>query len=293
MTRTERSGLAYIFASIIIWGCFPVYFKQLDHIDAVLVIGYRIVTATAALLIVIVVGRRLNATIAILRSAKNLVILFITATILCFSWSLYVWAIINEYVVESSLGYYLTPILSVLLGNVFLNEQLNKWRWISVWLAASGVLFMIALNGTIPWVGIGLGGSFAVYSLIRKGMRVDTLAASFIETIYMLPLGVIVIWLYNDSHTNDIDVLSTIWLAFSGIITLLPIMFYIAACQRLTFATVGTLFYLAPTIGFLCGVFIYAEVFTLAHGIMFSLIWIALIIYSIDSFRSDNPEPSR
>ena len=282
-----RTGLAYTAGSILLWGCFPVYFKQLEGLDLVSIMGHRVVWALLFLLLVVGVSGRLSRIREALAEPRALLWLLLTSAMLASSWVVYIWAVHNELIIEASLGYFLTPILSVVIGLVLFRERLNPWQWSAVLLAAAGVLSMALLNGVVPWVGIFLGGIFALYSAVRKKINFQAFTGSLIETIYMLPFGLAIILLVPPAGDGAVSLADYAWLAGSGVMTILPLVWYISASRLIPLSVLGTLFYLAPTLGFLSGVFIFGEPFTTGHAVMFSLILSGLTLFTIDAIRTE------
>jgi len=287
MTRTDHSsGLAYAMAANLVWGTFPVYFKMLEHVGPALVIGYRMLWATVVLVIALFVLRQWYAVKAAFQSIGVLKLLLLSTVLMGISWGLYIWAVHSERIIETAMGYYLSPMMTVVVGLVMFKEHLNAWQWVAIAMAACGVLSMIVFSGYVPWIGIILGAAFALYSGIRKLVGVESLVGMCIETLLLCPLGLIVILVFAPSQSGALDVMTHLQLAGSGLITIVPIIWYVAAARRLSLTTLGTLFYLAPTISFFVGVFVYDEPFTKIHGVMFVLIWAGLVIYSLNAFTT-------
>ena len=287
----HQCGLAYTFGAIVTWGLFPFYFKQLDQVDPLLVIGHRMFWAAGFMFFVMSLLNQWGEVKRGLTDPRLIRFSLINASLIGSSWILYVWAILNSHIVEASLGYYLTPILSVLLGLVVFREKLRPLQVLAVALAASGVFSMILINGIVPWIGIALGGIFALYSALRKYVDIPPMAGSFIECLLLAPPGLGILLYHGLPATLTQDVPTQALLIGSGIVTILPLTWYIAAAKLIPLATLGTLFYLAPTIGFLFGVFVYQEPFTMAHGVMFTLILLGLSLYTIDAFKIQNAAP--
>lgn len=286
--QNSLAGPAYAAGAILIWGMFPVFFNQLDHIDAVVIIGHRMVWAMVFMLLVVIgLGTFTEARHAFARSG-NLPTLAFTGALLGVSWATYVWAVLNGHIVEASLGYYLTPILSIVAGLLFFRERLNRLQWLSVILAAAGVASMIVINNIVPWIGVFLGAIFALYSTLRKKLELKPFVAGFIESVFLLPVGLGIILLYPASVVVGLPVMDWALLVSAGIVTILPLAWYICAARLMPLTVLGTLFYLAPTLGFLSGVFIYGEPFTTGHAVMFGLILLGLGIFTVDAFRSDH-----
>lgn len=279
-------GLGYASGAILLWGSFPLFFKQLEHIDLYTIMGYRMVWAAVFMFCVMAWMGKL----AQLREAFSrpgmLGLLAVTSALLGVCWVVYVWAVLNGLIIEASLGYFLTPIISVIFGLTIFRERMSRLQGLAVTLAALGVLCRILVSGVVPWIGLMLGGSFALYSALRKRVSLKPFCGSFVESLYLLPFGIILILASPQWDKLSLEVGDLVLLVLSGIITILPLAWYICAAKVMPLVVLGTLFYLAPTLGFLSGVFIFDEPFTTGHGIMFSLILSGLAVFTWDSVRS-------
>ena len=287
-----RQGLLYATGSILLWGAFPIFYKQLEHIPMADVIGHRMIWAMAFMLAVVLVLGRIGEVRKILSQPRQILVLSFTSALLGLSWGTYVWAVLNAYIVEASLGYYLTPILSVAIGVLFFREAMRPLQVLAVALAAAGVVAQVIINGIVPWVGLFLGGIFALYSAVRKTLDTAPFTGSFFETLVLFPIGVGIVWLSGSSSTAPTVNFDLLLLIASGVITILPLTWYICAAQLMPLVTLGTLFYLAPTLGFLTGVFIYDEPFSAGHAVMFSLILSGLAVFTLDAYRHDRTTPT-
>ncbi len=289
MNAAHRTGLVYAMAANLLWGSFPVYFKQLDQVHPLLVIGHRMVWAVLFLSIGLSVARQWPAVRTVLHSKRDLGLLLLSTSLMGISWGLYIWAVHSDRIVEASLGYYMTPMMNVVVGLMMFRERLRPLQWIAVALAVAGVLVMIVGTGTVPWIGIILGAAFAIYSGIRKLIAVESLVGVFMEAIIIAPVGLYIVLTIGDSETAGLTTRDFAFLAGTGLITIIPICWYVAASRRLSLATLGTLFYLAPTIGFCFGVFLYDEPFTGLDAVMFGGIWAGLILFAFDGLRAEAP----
>ncbi len=216
------------------------------------------------------------------RSPSRLAVLFLTASLLAFNWGLYIYAVNADRVVESSLGYFINPLVNVLLGFVFLKEKLNRWQILAVVLASIGVGNFVWQVGEVPWIALGLAFSFASYGLLRKVVPVGPMVGLAMETLLITPIALVVIGYLAATGTGHFGVDWSISLLFmgAGIMTSLPLLWFNNAAKRLRFSTLGFFQYFAPSLQLLLGVLLYREPFTLNHAITFGLIWSALILYS-------------
>lgn len=213
--------------------------------------------------------------------------LFLTATLLSCNWGLYIYGVNSNRVVETSLGYYINPLVTVLLGCIFLKERLHRGQQMAVLLAAFGVGYFIWQLGTIPWIGLGLAITFAFYGLLRKVVQAGPLVGLAVETLLITPVVLLFVgYLAAQGHSHFGETpLKTLLFMGAGVATSLPLLWFNNAAKRLPLSTLGFFQYLAPSLALLLGVFLYGEPFTLAHGITFSCIWVALAIYSVTSLR--------
>ncbi|MEM7172328.1 MAG: EamA family transporter RarD [Pseudomonadota bacterium] len=282
MKNVTPSGLAFAMAAILTWGFFPIYFKMLESYGAMAVISHRMIWAVLVIAVLLTFLGQWPAVLAALRSRRAMKLLFFSTLSMGFSWGFYIWAVHNGRIVEASMGYYLTPLMSVVVGLMIFRERLSPLQIWAVGLAATGVGVSLAWSGIFPWIGVLLGGTFAIYSGVRKLAPVDALAGVFIESLFLLPFGIaLALWdgVGGGLAMNWVDLLL---LASGGLVTILPITWYVAASRRMPLSTLGTLFYIAPTMGFLSGVFVFGEPFTFSDGIMFALIWLGLILFSLE-----------
>lgn len=280
-------GLGYASGAILLWGSFPLFFKQLEHIDLYTVLGHRMVWAMVCMFCIMAWMGNLYQLKEAFSRPRTLGLLAVTSTLLGMSWTFYIWSVLNGLIVEASLGYFMTPIISVIFALTIFRERMSRLQMLAVGLAALGVLCRMLIHGIVPWAGLMLGGSFALYSVLRRRISLKPFCGSFIESLYLLPVGVIIIMTGPQWENLHFEVTDVALLVLSGVITILPLTWYICATRLMPLVVLGTLFYLAPTLGFLSGVFIFDEPFTTGHGIMFSLILSGLAVFTWDSFRSD------
>ncbi len=282
MRGLDPTGLTYAMAANLAWGCFPIYFKFLEPFGAINVIGQRMVWAALVLAVFLTALWQWRAVIDALRSLRTWVLLFLSTLSMGFSWGIYIWAVHSDRILQASMGYYLTPMMTVLVALVMFKERLTPLQWWGVGVAAAGVLIAFVWSGFFPWISFILGGTFAIYSGIRKLVRIEALGGVFIESCFLLPFGYLILLWDGQFMAPGLTWPQMLLLMSSGMVTVLPIIWYVAASRRLPLSFLGTLFYIAPTLGFLSGVFIYGEPFTASDGIMFSLIWLGLILFTLD-----------
>lgn len=214
--------------------------------------------------------------------------LLVTSLLISFNWGLYIWAINHGYILQSSLGYYINPLVNVLLGYLFLGERLNKAQTVALVFALAGVLYFTVDYGQFPIISLGLAFSFGIYGLLKKKMGLNATAALTVETIWMMPPALLYITFlvgHGESALCTFDVSTWLLLFLAGAVTAIPLLLYGMAAERITLTALGFLQYVSPTGQFLIGVFVYREPFTTAHIICFSLIWIGLVIFTVDTVK--------
>ncbi len=278
MDGEYRKGLVLAWAANLLWGVYPILFKQLDGLDPGAFVGYRILYSLPFLVAVVLLFRQHHEFFRIWRDAALLRLLLVSTLLMGVSWGLYVWCIQNDRIVESSLGYYLTPVLNVLVGVALFQERLDRVQWAAVAMAGAGVVYMAASTGYVPWFGLILGLAFALYGAVRKLAQVEAINGLLAETLMLLPVGIALLWMAPTPAAGAEP--DKLWLAIAGIATALPLIWYVGAAKRISMTTLGNLFYFCPTLGFLIGVFVYDEPITRHHIVMFVLIWGGLGIYS-------------
>lgn len=285
--KTTTQGIITALVAFLLWGNFPLYFKELSHYDAIEVIVHRAVWTFVLLLIVLMLSRR-TAWLGVIRhQPKWLGITFIAALLIGTNWLTYVWAVTHDQVLEASLGYFINPLMGVALSLVFLKEKLRSLQKIAVLLATIAVGIQVVWLGGLPWVSLLLALSFSVYGIIQRQTPFDAIDGLFLETALLLPLCLM--WLSQAgvaSSSLDLWLSSDIWLLMlSGPITLIPLLLYNKSTKMVSFTLLSFMGYLTPSIVFLLAVFLYKEPFSLQNIIVFGLIWTALAIFSIDLLK--------
>ena len=280
------AGVTCALAAFAMWGLFPVYFKIVADVPAVEVLAHRIVwSALLAGVLVTVAGRWLIVQ-TVLADRRAVGMLALSAAVISVNWGVFIWAIANERVLESSLGYYINPLVSVALGVVFLGERLRGAQWTAVALAAAGVAWEVIALGDVPWVSLALAFSFGSYGLLRKVVRADSLTGLFVETALISPLalGYLILLGIEGAGAFRATGAAIDWiLAASGIITAAPLLLFVEGARRIRLSTLGLLQYLVPTGHFLLAVFAFGEPFALGRLITFAFIWTALAIFTWDA----------
>jgi len=278
-----RAGVLLALVAFGIWALYPLYWKNLPHVGAVEIMVHRALWTAPICLAVLVYSRRLGELTAIFRRPRVALVLAASAGFISVNWTLYIWAILHDRVLEASMGYFLNPLCNILMGLLVFRERLRPWQWAAVGLAAAGVLFAGFGLSSFPWVAVILAVSFALYATLRKLVPVEAVAGLMAETLWAMPLALgYVIWLgmtgqgqfLNGSLTTDILLMG------GGLATAIPLICYVGAARRLPISTLGMLFYLTPSGLFLLGVFLYREPVTAVDMATFGLIWAGLAIFT-------------
>lgn len=289
LTAVQKTGGAFAVAAYTLWGLAPLYFKQIDEVPALEILLHRIVWSFVLLAFLLTGLRQWRQIRAVLQQPKLVLAMLGTALLLAGNWGLFIWAINNKHMLDASLGYYINPLLNVLLGMVFLGERLRPLQWTAVGLAAGGVLLQLVQLGSLPWVALVLAGSFALYGLLRKKLPADAVGGLFVESLLLMPLALLYWWLFADSPYADLTAnpLSlNLWLLAAGVVTTVPLLCFIAAARRLQLSTMGFFQYIGPSLTFAFGVFLYHEPLEQSRLITFGFIWLALAVYSVDAWRN-------
>ncbi len=287
--RSARAGVIYGLAAYGWWGLVPIYFKLVVQVPAVEVLAHRVVWSVLLLAVWMRIRGRWRVAAVALRDRSTVLTLLGTTTLIAGNWYLFIWAVGHDRILQASLGYFINPLVNVLLGFVFLGERLRKWQTVSVALAAAGVIYLTVGYGRFPWIALILAGSFGSYGLLRKVAPVDALIGLTAETLLLLPLALAyLVYAGVGQHLTfghgprTLDLL----LMAAGVVTAVPLLWFTNAAKRLRLATMGFLQYLAPTGHFLLAVIVYREPFVLDHAITFGCIWTALAVYSFDTVRA-------
>ncbi len=281
----SRAGGFYAVLAYGAWGLLPIYWKFFQQSSPVEVLCHRMIWSLVFLSGILLVQQRQAEVGALLRSPKTLRILLATATLLTCNWGLYIYGVNSDRVVETSLGYFINPLVTVLLGFVFLRERLLRGQQMAVGLAAIGVGYFIWQFGAVPWIALGLAFTFAFYGLLRKVVAVAPMVGLAVETLMITPLALLVVSYWQVTGVGNFGSTVPLSLLFigAGVMTSMPLLWFNNAAKRLRLSTLGFFQYVAPSIQLVLGVFLYREPFTPTHLVTFGCIWTALVIYSTTS----------
>lgn len=284
-TANPRRGYALGLTAYVIWGLFPVYFKLLESIPALEIITHRAIWSALFGAALLLVWKHPGWWRELLDNPRRLAVLGASGVLIASNWLVYVWAVNNGHMLEASLGYYINPLINVLLGLAVLRERLRPLQWVAVGLAALGVAQRVWQLGSLPWVSLVLALTFGFYGLIRKQAPVDALPGLVVETWMLLPLALGWLLLFADGPSAHLAFWTTpqaLWLAAAGPITLVPLVCFNAAARHLPYATLGFLQYIAPTLVLLQAVLLFGEHLDSTRLVAFGCIWLALVVYSVD-----------
>lgn len=292
----QKQGFLYALGAYTIWGMFPVYWKSLHQVPAMELIGHRIFWSFLTLLGVLAFSGQVGVFWYHLTQARTRRFYLIAALLIGLNWLVYVWGVNSNHIVETSLGYFINPLLSVLLGVLILRERLRPFQWVPVGLAAAGVLYLTVIYGRIPWIALTLACTFALYGLVKKLAPLNSLHGLSLETALLFPLAFIYL-LYLEINGQGAflhsDTITTLMLLGAGLVTTVPLLMFASAAQRIPLSAIGLMQYIAPTLQFLIGVVVYREPFNRAHLVGFSLVWMALALFAAESLWQEHRKRQR
>ena len=284
----QPNGLPFALGAYLIWGFVPVYFKLLTHVPPVEVVAQRILWSIPLLLVIMYFRKQLSEYAAIFRHKAHLRNLLASATLIAVNWLIYIWAVSTDHILAAALGYYLNPLVNVLLGRMFLGERLRPMQLVAVAVAALGVAILIGDALDTLWVSVSLACSFGLYGLIRKITPVGSVPGLAVETTLLAPLSLLAVFWFASNGTggfgDDID--TTGLLILAGAVTAVPLLLFATAARRMSYASLGFVQYLAPSIGFMLGVFVYNEPLSTTKLACFMLIWVSIAIFCVDALRT-------
>ena len=283
-----KQGVFYAIAAYFMWGLLPLYWKVFQAMGAWEILAHRIVWSVVFVAIIIVVTKRIRKLRESVSGAKMVGALIICSLLISANWLLYIWAVNNDQVMQTSLGYYMNPLITVLMGVILLKEKMHVGQWISLALASCGVLYITIQYGEFPWVALSLALTFAFYGLAKKLVKLEAIIGLAWETLFVAPIALAYLLMIQINGTETVSALAwwqVLLLTLAGVGTALPLYWFAQAAARLPLSMIGFIQYLSPTISLLSAIFLFHEPFTTTHMISFSLIWGALIIFTVSSIR--------
>lgn len=283
-----KQGVLYAILAYLAWGMLPFYWKLFQSMGAWEILAHRIVWSLVFVLVIILATKRWGQLWGAAPGKKLKGALLLCSLLISANWLLYIWAVNHDQVMEASLGYYMNPLISVLLGVVFLKEKLAVAQWAALAMAAAGVLYVAVEYGHVPWIALSLALTFAFYGLVKKVVNLEAMFGLAWETVFMAPIALIYLLMIQANGTESAFAMEW-WrialLSLAGAGTAMPLYWFAQATKRLPLSTLGFIQYLSPTIQLLSAVFLFGEPFTMTHLISFALIWGALVVFTISTMR--------
>jgi len=285
LSHENRLGLLYATAAFLLWGIVPVYWKMLQQVPALEILAHRIVWGLFLVAFWMTIRGRWQELRDVFRRPRTVAALLASTVFIAINWGLFIYAVNTDRVLATSLGYYINPLVNVLLGLVVLHERLNRKQWFAVALAALAVILLTVRAGELPWISLVLPFSFGLYSLLRKTVHADAVVGLTFETAALFPFAAAFLLrqeLRGVGALTHQGVPMDLLLVAAGAVTAAPLILFTLGVRRIPLSTAGLLQYIAPTMTFALAVLLYDEPFSTAHAVSFTLIWIALVIYSVD-----------
>lgn len=272
--------ITYVF-----WGFVPIYFKLVDHVSPWEILCHRVLWSVILLLVILIYTGQLD---ALRVSGRVIRRLLLTSVLLSINWLVFIYAIVNDNIIETALGYFINPLVSVFLGMIFLSERLRSMQWIAIIIAGSGIAFQLIYYGAIPWIALALAFSFGFYGLMRKNLNLPSVAGLALETMLILPFALMgLTWLFisDNMDFSTVDLRTDVLLILGGFVTSFPLLCFTASVTRLSLTAMGMFQYIAPSLSLVVAIFMYNEPFGIDRLITFTCIWIALIIFTAETFH--------
>jgi chloramphenicol-sensitive protein RarD len=283
-------GLIFALAAYAWWGVIPIFWKQLSHVDSIEIVMHRMVWSCVLVTLLIVVSRQWREFRLLFLQPKLLFKLFVASALVSINWAVFIWAVNTEHLVETSLGYFMNPLISVALAVVLFGEALRRGQVIALCTAALGVIYLVVSHGSLPWISLVLAISFSLYSAAKKSISVPATHGMAIETMFFfIPASIYLgfIEVQGNGHFFETQINSGL-LVLGGLFTLVPLLLFAAAAKRISMTALGMTQYIGPTLQLMIGVFLYGESFGSQTMVAFCFIWLALGIYSFDQLRHQN-----
>ena len=286
----NSKGIIFALGAYLIWGFLPIYWKQVEHISSYELIAHRVLWAFIFMIVFILVTNRMHLFYKdlkfIFRDKKKVAALFAASTVITTNWLLYIVAVNNGHILDASLGYYINPLISILIGFVILGERFSKSQWTAIIIVFLGVTYLAVGLGSAPWISLTLALSFSIYGLIKKVINMDAVFALAVETFVLAPFALIYILFLEGSGGGNFGInADSLVMMGTGVITAVPLLLFSLGAQRIRLSLIGILQYFAPTIMLLLGVFMYDESFTDIHTVAYILIWSGLAIYTFSRIQ--------
>ncbi len=284
-----NKGIWYALGAYLTWGVFPIYWKWLKHVPALELLSHRIIWSLVSLGLFIVITRQWSAFKAAAANWKVVRIYLVAAVLIGINWFIYVWAVNAGYIVETSLGYFINPLLSVIFGVLVFRERLRPFQWVPIGLAAFGVAYLTVVYGRLPWIALALAFSFGLYGLVKKMAPLSSAFGLTIETgILLVPALAYLLFVEFTGQGKFLHtgLTADLLMVGAGLVTTIPLLMFASAAQKIPLSMIGIMQYIAPTMQFLIGVLVYKEPFSQAQFVGFAIVWVALIIFGVEGYLS-------
>lgn len=281
-----NKGIAAALSAYLAWGIIPIYWKTMESIPAYEIICHRIIWSLIFLIILLILLKDWKWLKEVKANPRLFLTFILSATLISINWLTYIWAVNSGYIVDASLGYFINPLVNVFLGVVFLRERLRLFQWLSIIIAASGVLYLTMQFGQLPWIALTLAFTFGLYGLIRKTAALNSIEGLSLEMAILLIPAISALGFFSFKGAITVtsaDIITKSFLVSTGVITAIPLLLFAYGARRVTLTTLGLLQYTAPSMQLFVGIYIYDESFTVNHALGFGLIWISLFLYSMES----------
>lgn len=287
-------GIWYGLGAYVIWGVLPIFWKLLQHVSSPQVLGHRIIWSFFFLLAVMLVRKRWHGLRTGLRDKRALVLYAVSTLLIGVNWLTYIWAVNAGFIVETSLGYFINPLLSIALGTIFLGERLRRWQWVAIGLATSGVIYLTFVYGTLPWIALCLALTFGFYGLVKKVAPLGSLDGLTLETgLLLVPAAVFLVIVEKGGQGAFLHLggKTDLLLILAGLMTTVPLLLFTAAARRAPLSVIGIIQYVAPSMQFCIGVLIYHEPFSRQRFLGFAIVWAALAVFVVEGWAHRRSVP--
>jgi len=292
LSQISKSSAGVLFAiGAYVWWAFatPIYFKIFKEVPVVELVIWRIMSGLPLLILILFFRKKLGTCYKVLSHKKTCILLLASTFFISVNWIVFVISVVTDRLLDSSLGYYINPLVTVSLGFFFLGERLDKLQIVAVLIALIGVVYLTISQGSLPWIAVTLACTFSMYGLMRKIMGVGSFEGLAVEMTFALPVCIVLQWWLFSTESAEIlggDMFVTAGLLLGGFVTIVPLLLFASAATRLKLSTMGILQYIAPSGQFILAILVYQEVFGINQAVVFGLIWVAVLLYSFDSWRS-------
>lgn len=285
--REHTKGIYFAVTAFVIWGFVPMYFKAIEQVQPMEVVSHRVIWSTLFLGIILLYTGQFFRTLGIFRQPSLLFGLLLSALVIAVNWLVFIWAVGQGRILETTLGYFINPLINVVFGMIFFSERLRIPQWVALFLAIIGVVYQLLHVGEFPWVALTLALSFSIYGLLRKKLAVDAVGGLFIETLWLSPFALLFLFYLMQTGTLFLlhwDSTMFLLLALSGVVTSVPLLAFAAGARRINLSLIGFIQYIGPSIAFLIAVFYYGEPMDWQRLTTFIFIWCGLAIFTIDGY---------